>query len=242
MLRPFLAIILFLLLPDYSLGQGAIAPRCAAQSEFAPKLVGNPNRVVTFRCSQGTPLDLIESTGRQARIPIGLVLDARQEAIFHTKRQFDLREVDAASALREAIRGTDYELKRQGESDVLVIVPVTLTSRQRDLLALRLPDFKASSGLTIFELGLQLNMWLRDATNPMPGYSLSHMSSTNEEPVIFAEVPSATAEEIANRIVQLGSKGMWVLRLNAGEANGRPIDTVEIEPYQHYSNRPVVVQ
>jgi hypothetical protein len=94
----------------------------------------------------------------------------------------------------------------------------------------------------MFDLGLDLNMWLRNATNPMTFYNLSHPSSNNEEQFTFAEIPSATAPEIANRIVQLGSKGMWVLRLNAGEADGRPIDTLEIEPYQHYSNGPVIVQ
>jgi hypothetical protein len=240
MLRPFFATVLFLLGSDCSRGQGAIASRCAAQLEFAPKLVDNPNRVVTFRCNQGTALDLIESAGRQARIPIGLVLDARQEIIFHTKRQFDLIGADAASALREAIRETGYELKQEG--DVLVIVPVTLTDRQRNLLALRLTNFKTLPGSTMFDLGLHLNMWLRDATNPMTGYNLSHPSSNNEEQFTFAEIPSATTQEIANRIVQLGSKGMWVLRLDAGEADARPIDTLEIEPYQHYSNRPVVVR
>ncbi|MBB5338442.1 hypothetical protein [Tunturiibacter gelidoferens] len=239
MLSQLVATALFLLGSGCSQGQSAIASKCAPQPEFAPKLVDNPNRVVTFRC-QGTALDLIESAGRQARIPIGLVLDARQEIIFHTKRQFDLIGADAASALREAIRETGYELKQEG--DVLVIVPVTLTDRQRNLLALRLTNFKTLPGSTMFDLGLHLNMWLRDATNPMTGYNLSHPSSNNEEQFTFAEIPSATTQEIANRIVQLGSKGMWVLRLNAGEADGRQIDTLEIEPYQHHSNRPVVVQ
>jgi hypothetical protein len=129
MLRTFFATVLVLLGSDCSRGQGPVASKCAPQPEFAPKLVENPNRVVTFRCNQGTALDLIESTGRQARIPIGLVLDNRQEILFHTKRQFDLTGADAASALREAIRKTGYELKQEG--DVLVIVPVTLTARQR---------------------------------------------------------------------------------------------------------------
>jgi hypothetical protein len=240
MLRPFFATVLFLLGSGGLQCQSAITSTCTTQAEFAPKLVDNPNRLVTFRCSQGTALGLIESAGRQARIPIGLVLDARQEIGFHTKRQFDLIEEDAASALREAIRETDYELKQEG--DVLLIVPVTLTNRQRNLLSLRLRNFKTLPGSTMLDLGLDLNMWLRDATNPTTGYNLSHMSSNNEEQFNFAEIPSATAQEIANRIVQLGSKGMWVLRLGAGEANGRPIDTLEIEPYQHYSNRPVVAR
>jgi hypothetical protein len=240
MLRPFFATVLFLLGSGCLRGQSAIASKFATQSEFAPQLVDNPNRLVTFRCNQGTALDLIESAGRQARIPIGLVLDARQETRFHAKRRFDLIEADAASALREAIRKTGYELKQEG--DVLVIVPVTLTDRQRNLLALRLTNFKTSPGSTMFDLGLQLNMWLRAAANPASGYNLSHLSSTNEEQFTIAEIPSATAQEIANRIVRLGSRGMWVLRINAGEADGRPIDTLEIEPYQHYSNKPVVVR
>ena len=238
MLRSFGVIALFLLGSSCLRGQGTGASKCAAQVEFAPKLVENPNRIVTFRCEEATVMDLIESVGRQTRIPIGLVLDARHELPFHTRRKFNLDSVDAESALNTSIRGTGYELTREG--DVLVITPGIVSDRERDLLALRLVDFRAPSNSTMFELGLQLDMWLRAATNPLPGYNLSHMGSTNEERFAFANIPSATTEEVADRIVQLGSKGMWTLTMLAGEAGGKAVDTIEVEPYQHYSNRPVL--
>jgi len=51
-------------------------------------------------------------------------------------------------------------------------------------------------------------------------------------------MPAATTEEIANRIVSLGSKGMWILTMDAFERDGERTDDVEIKPYQHYSNLP----
>jgi hypothetical protein len=58
----------------------------------------------------------------------------------------------------------------------------------------------------------------------------------NEERFTFESAPAATTEEIADAIVSLGSKGMWVFKADASSPSGILTDQVVIEPYQHYSN------
>ncbi len=55
---------------------------------------------------------------------------------------------------------------------------------------------------------------------------------------MFCAMPPSTTEEIANRIVSLGSKGMWILTMDGFDRTGEWTDGVEIEPYQHNSNLP----
>ena len=68
--------------------------------------------------------------------------------------------------------------------------------------------------------------------------SYPNPGSTNDERFTPGAMPAATTEEIANRIVSLGSKGMWILTMDAFERDGERTDDVEIKPYQHYSNLP----
>jgi hypothetical protein len=87
-------------------------------------------------------------------------------------------------------------------------------------------------------LGAELTMWIRAEVDHETGFFGSILGSTNDERFTLGAIPVATTEELANRIVSLGSKGMWILTMDAFERNGEWTDGVEMEPYQHYSNLP----
>jgi hypothetical protein len=225
------------LISGYLHGQPSAMYNYEAQVEFEPKLVDNPNRLVTFECNACSATELVESAGRQTRLPIGLVLRSREESAFDAKRSFHLVGVEAKSALLAATQVIGYGLIQK--ENVLLIVPNDLDREEQKLLEVPVVNFKTVPNSTMLELGLALNMWMQAAIDPQPGYNLSHAGSMNDERFTFANVPSATTEEIANRIVQLGSGGMWILRMNAAKATGIPIVTLNVQPYQHYSNKPV---
>jgi hypothetical protein len=117
------------------------------------------------------------------------------------------------------------------------VVAGDLSARQSDLLTLQLTDFKTNPNSTMVVMGFQLTMWIGAVTHPEVGYAASILGSTNDEQFTMAPIASATTEEIANRIVSLGSKGLWILRMGASNSASTEDDAVEIEPYQHYSNR-----
>jgi hypothetical protein len=88
------------------------------------------------------------------------------------------------------------------------------------------------------ELGVQLTMWMLTEIDGVTGFAGSILGATNDERFTFGAMAPSTTEEIANRIVSLGSKGMWILTMNPFDRTGERTDGVEIKPYQHYSNLP----
>ena len=218
-----------------SSGQSISARGCLEEQEFTPVVVENSGAKVTFKCKEATPLDLIRATAFQTRIPIGLTMGRDRSVLEETKRAFDLQGVDARSALLDALRDTDYTIKE--ENLVFVLTAGDLTARQRDLLAHLYSDFKSESNSTMVELGVSLTMWMRAAIDPQRGSMASIGGSTNDEHFTLEAIPSATTEEIANRIVSLGSRGMWIFRADAYPPTGASTDEVVIEPYQHHSNK-----
>jgi hypothetical protein len=210
---------------------------CISLPEFDPLLVMNAGSKVTFKCDRATPMDLIRATGRQTRIPIGIVLGEDLEALSKPVYSYDLEEVDARDALLKAIEGTGYSLQNQNQ--VMVLIAGDVTQRQEEALTHLYSNF-SSSNQTMVEIGANLTGWMWAEVDGAKGFGGSIGGSTNDERFTLKPIPSASTEEIANRIVSLGSKGMWILRADPFHASGGSNDEVEVEPYQHYSNRAYV--
>jgi hypothetical protein len=214
--------------------QNEPSPECMSPAEYAPLLVINAGSTVTFKCDRATPMDLIRATGRQTRIPMGIVLGKDADALSKPMRSYDLEGVDARVALLKAIEGTGYSLK--DEEHVTVLIAGDVTSRQEELLMHRYSNFE-SSNQTMVEMGANLTGWMLVEVDRAEGYGGSIPGSTNDERFTLDVASPASTEEIANRIVSLGSKGMWIFRADPFPVSGEAKDEVVVEPYQHYSNR-----
>ncbi len=218
------------------IGQSQDSQRKSSCMEVAPVIGSNPNAVVTFKCDHATPLQLIQATGRQTRVPIGVVLGNDPTLLSKAPRSYDLENVDAKSALLEAIAGTGYSLNES--NNVLVLIAGDLNPRQRMVLDHVYEDFKPGPDETMVMLGSQLTMWMQAELDHVPGFGGSILDSPDDERFTLGEIRLATTEELANRIVSLGSKGMWTLTADAFQRDGEWTDSVKIEPYQHYSTDP----
>jgi len=236
MLRVLAISLLFTFSSGYPRAQNIRSDGCKTIPKFAPVIVRNPSATVTFKCTHATPLDLIRATGRQTRIPIGLVLGLNPSLLGTPTRSYNLEGVTAQDALAEAIRDTGYSLTE--EDGVLVLIAGDLTPRQKNLLYLQYADFQASGTMAV--MAANLTGWMWTATHPTAGYGGSITGSTNDEHFTLKKMRSATTEEIANKIVSQGSKGMWILRTAPNDTHTPSDDQVEVEPYQHYSNQPNV--
>jgi hypothetical protein len=209
---------------------------CKTSAEFSPVIVRNPSATVTFKCAHATPLDLIRATGRQTRIPIGLVLGLDSSKLENPQRSYDLEGTTAQDALTEAIHGTGYMLRE--EEGILVLMAGDMTPHQESFLYLHYSSFQPSG--TMAQLAADLTGWMWMTTHLAVGYGGSILGSTNDERFSLEEMRSATTKEIANKIVSQGSKGMWILRTAPNETHNPSDYQLEVEPYQHYSNRPNV--
>ena len=209
---------------------------CSTPSENAPVLVSNPEAVVTFRCDHATPLQLIQAVGRQTRLPIGIVLGGDPVLLTKTIRNFSLTRVGAKTALSEAIAGTGYSLEEA--NGALELIAGDLTPRQRQVLDHMYPDFKTSPNQVMVELAAQMTMWMQMEVDHVPGFGGSTLYSPDDERFTFVATPASTTEEIADRIVALGSRGMWTLTTDPYQRDGGWTDALKVDPYQHYSNLP----
>jgi hypothetical protein len=211
---------------------------CAVAMEFAPAVVIEFDSKVTFKCDRATPLDLIRAIGRQSRLPIGVVLGEDKDALSKPVHSYDLERVDVRAALEKAIEGTGYSLREENEA--IEVIAGDLTPRQWQLLTHHYSGFNPGPNRTMVELGVALTMWMRAETGPMTAFASSIFTSTNDERFTLAGASTATTEEIADKIVSLGSKGMWIFRVDAYPPTDALPDEIVIEPYQHYSNKPNV--
>lgn len=211
---------------------------CLATGFYEAPLIPNPDAKVTFKCDQATPLDLIRSIGRQTRVAIGIVPGQNPDILTKEKRAFDLNAVSIETALTEAVRNTEYT--QELDAGVWVILAGDRTLRQNQILTQRYPDFKTTAG-TMVEIGAGLTMMMLFAADPSKGFAESIGGALNDEKFALKIPRSATTKEIANLIVSQGSKGMWILSVSP-DASNADSDHIEIEPYQHYSNRPVEVK
>lgn len=211
---------------------------CEAGPEYDPVLVANPGFRVTFVCPKATRLEFVQAVGRQTRVPIGVVIGRDARVLLQQRRRYAMRDVDVRTALREAIQGSGYTLRLQ--DDVFLLVAGDLSRRQRGLLEHRYADFTTNPGDSLSGMGQVLTMWMRIAAGARTGFLLGGLSSTNEEGFTLPAAPLASTEEIANQIVRLGPHGMWIFRAGAAPSCGEPLDTVDVESYQHYSNQPTI--
>ena len=231
-----LVFVCFAFLPGWAQNPGSEG--CLASAQFEPALVSNPKTEVTFACRDATALELVESIGRQTRIPIGIVLGEDDARLSKTRRNYRLFRVDAKSALAEAVVGTGYSVSESNAG--FLLTAGDLTSRQTEVLRQALVDFRAPADAPMVVLGSQLTMWLQSAIDHPTGFAGSILYSTNDERFTLQTLPPLTVQQIADGIVSLGSKGMWILTTDPVQRTSEWTDGVKIEPYQHYSNQPVL--
>lgn len=209
-------------------------PNCLPRAQFEPALVSNPDVKVTFRCRDATSLDLIRAIGRQTRLPIGVVLGRHPLALTGVQHSYNLENVDVTEALTKAIEGTGYAWKKEGA--VYVLMASDLAPRQKKMLTHPFNDFP-SVRQTMDMFAFMLTTWMRAAFDNV-GTGGSILGSTNDEQISFSHMQSASTGEIADQIVSQGSRGLWILRMDASAKTKAPSDDIEIESYQHYTNGP----
>lgn len=172
---------------------------------------------VTFERAEASPLNAIAAVGLQTHTPIGIVFGQHKETLCDKKHSFSFKDQTPRDALVRAVAGTGYSVRER--SGVFVITAPGIPNRQRKLLKHRYRIFNAEEEMTMAELGAQLTGWMWVEVEGAKGYGGSIMSSPSAEQLKLGVMKFASTEEIANRIVSLGSKGIWLFRPNNSKAS-----------------------
>jgi hypothetical protein len=184
---------------------------------------------VTFERSEASPLNAVASVGLQTHTAIGIVFGQHQQTLCDKKHSFSINDQLPKDALARAVAGTGYSVRER--SGVFVIAAPDIPTWQRRLLTHRYPVFKAEEEMTMQVLGAQLTGWMWVEVGHAKGYGASIMGSLSAEQLKLGVMKFASTEEIANRIVSLGSKGIWLLKADKSNASSPMQESITTYSY-----------
>lgn len=205
------------------------------QQSLAPLIVKNGSDHVTFLEAHAPPLDLIRAIGLQTRLPIGVVLEADDRVMTATRHNYSLKQVEAEVAIAEALRHSPYSMKVM--DGVVVLAPTHLTSSERAVLGQAVHNFGPFANGSMEDLGSELNRALESKSDGTGGVISSIPGPSSEERYGFSVPDGASAVAIANRIVSLGSKGLWCFKMAPLTGSDTRRVNIQVMPYQHYTNK-----
>jgi len=206
----------------------AALPICLAQQ---PAVTPEPPQV-TFATKDATPLRAVLEIGLQSRQPTGIIFGENPQKLCETHSAFDIHTEQVRDALDKATVDTGYFIR--DEDGVLVLVPPDLMAWQQTSLDYRYESFPQEEPVPMSSLAARLTGWMWAAANPMQGYGGSIPGSLDDEKIQLGTIRDESTEQIANRIVKLGSKGVWMLKPNKPDPKG-PVDE-QIQIYSYHDS------
>jgi len=184
---------------------GVLAPPVCAQTAPAPR-ASNQDLPVSLNASKITPLQGILRIAAENRIPVGIVLGTHP-LLCGSRKDFNIREAGAWDAFEEVVAGTGYEVTF--EDGVFVIRAPDTTAHELELLDHQFGRFRTTKDTISGAGGLLAGYIL--TVEGASGFGGDNLFSP-DEPTFTIDMQGATAEQIANRIVTSGGKGVWVFR------------------------------
>ncbi len=107
---------------------------------------------------------------------------------------------------------------------MIVVRSAHVTNQINRVLNIKVDDF-GGIPTTMQGLGIFLNSWISGRLHPeAKGYGGSIIASLDAEHFPELEVRDASVEQILNKIVSLGSKGMWLFQLNKDFERNRNVN------------------
>jgi len=184
---------------------------------------------VTFVARDATALHAILQMAQQTRQPLGIIFGENPQRLCEIHHAFQIRTGQIRDALDQAILDTGYSIR--DEDDILILQPPDLISWQQTLLDYHYESFSQEEPVPMSYLAAQLTGWMWAAADPAQGYGGSILHSLDDEKVHLGTINGESTEQIANRIVNLGSKGVWMLKPNTPNPKGPTDEQISIDSY-----------
>jgi hypothetical protein len=185
--------------------------------------------LVNLARSDATPLDAIKQVALQTQVPVGLIFGLDQRILCSNNRAFSIQAKPPLDALTESTQGTGYTVRNEGS--VLVVSAPDVSPAQQSLLDHHFESFSPEATWTMAGLGAQLTGWLWLQTGIANGFSSSTLYSITAKRMHFS-MSSATTMEIANHIVSLDGKGMWVFKIARQTSTDSGDEMLQVFSYQ----------
>jgi hypothetical protein len=164
-------------------------------------------KATTYQGGESTPLRAILGIALADRIPLGIVFGPRQ-LLCGEQRDYNFKGLSPQEALLQTVHGTGYRLDT--EDGILNLFAPDLTEHEGKVLSYQFRSFPNITDNMAF-FGATLSGWISVSIDGGQGYGVSLMGSGNEEKLALPQQTDKTAIQIANAVVQMGSRGIWTL-------------------------------
>ncbi|MES2219761.1 MAG: hypothetical protein V4587_02205 [Acidobacteriota bacterium] len=192
----------------------------------AQSAVGGGPRVTL--AMSGSPLAAINAIGRQARLPIGIVVGKDYGRLCRLSGSFDFQGSDARDALRKVAERAGYTLTEHRGVEVLLASDIA--PWQRDVLNYKLTAYPGMKNETMAYMGVMLTEWMQAAFDAH-GFAGSVLGSLTDRPLSLPAMRSVSIQEIADRVVSLDEGGMWIMKPTVAKPEGAKDVEIEVISY-----------
>ncbi len=172
-----------------------------------------------------TILLALSKFGSETRIPIGIVLETNKpHQLCEENRQVTIRDRPLSEFLDALLARSDYAWS--AEDSVIVVHPAHVADQLNRVLSIKFDRFGGGGIPTTMQgLGIILNTWVYSQLHPeAKGYGGDILSSLDADQFPHFEVRDASVEQILNKIISLGSKGMWLFQLDKDFEHNRNVN------------------
>lgn len=145
--------------------------------------------------------------GTESHVPVGIILNS-QISLCNSPRNVSLQSASIGSVMDALLVSSEYVWSI--EDGVLIVKPGNLPKTSSYVLNLKFERFTGMK-TTIQGLGIILNGNIRGKLRPTEGYAGDILQSTDSELVGPLDLSNVTVAQIANHIVSLKGKGVWIL-------------------------------
>jgi hypothetical protein len=179
-----------------------------AQSQ--PDTVGPEVMVVSLQDENQIPLRAISEIAIQSGMPIGIAFGADQQMLCSKAVPVHIKNRPVDEAVTEIARTAGFSVETK--DGVLVMTAPDLTSLQLSILGHRFEQYPQQSASSMAALGARLTGAIRMEIGNESTFAASILHSVDSDHVSLSASTGLSTEDIANRIVKLDKRGLWIFR------------------------------
>lgn len=164
-------------------------------------------KTTLYRGGISTPIQAILRIGKADGIPIGIVL-GKGSKLCEGEIKYDFSGLSSAEALNKVL--APFSIKTSPEDNVINLVDSDIPSEVNQIMVYKFARFSAPP-TTMRDLGERLTGYISTTFEGASGFFLTAPITPDFELLTISEITGATVPQIANQIVKLGSRGIWIM-------------------------------
>ena len=223
------------------LATSLFALACLAHLAILGRLIGAENAIDIQRQVSITMIDqnimqTLVRLGSQESIPIGIVLD-KTNALCNQRKSVTAVNRALGQVMTDllAASGEVWSV----EDGVIEVKPKQVSEASVHILNMTFSEYR-SMDTTIQGLGIILSGNIYSRVNPRQGYAGNILSSLDAEKVPAFRLQNVSVKQIANHIISLGNKGMWIFYPQPEDAQQNIAQHVQLSTYGYKDDKRVL--